>query len=88
VRRAGTSQATVSAYERGLKDPSVTTFARLLAAVGARLSVEPARPVVVPGRRDLERAGRILVDVLALAEELPARHDRELRFPRLPAGAP
>ncbi|MDQ4041801.1 MAG: helix-turn-helix domain-containing protein [Actinomycetota bacterium] len=83
--RAGTSQATISAYERGSKEPSLSTFERLLAAVGARLAVEEAQaPVVVPSAARLARSGRILEDVLALDEALPVRHDRELRFPRLP----
>lgn len=33
-RRAGTSQATISAYENGAKSPSVSTLQRLLAATG------------------------------------------------------
>ncbi|MDQ3092603.1 MAG: helix-turn-helix transcriptional regulator, partial [Actinomycetota bacterium] len=43
ARRAGTSQATVSAYESARKQPSVTTLSRLLAAAGARLTVEHGR---------------------------------------------
>jgi transcriptional regulator with XRE-family HTH domain len=83
--RAATSQATISAYEHGAKRPSLETFARLLAAAGARLAVEPAAaPVVTPGPARLARAGRILADVLALAEALPARREPELRYPRLP----
>lgn len=88
ARRAGTSQATVSAYESGRKHPSVDTFARLLAAVGARLTVEPdPSPVVVPSPRQLARAGRTLADVIELAEALPTRRRKQLRFPRLPAAA-
>src|SRR5206468_5767875 len=34
AERAGTSQATVSAYETGTKEPSVATFSRLLAVAG------------------------------------------------------
>lgn len=84
--RAGTSQATISAYERGHKQPSVETLARLLAATGARLSVEHDRqPVLRPSPAQEARAGRTLLDVIALAEELPTRHEAELRFPRLRA---
>jgi transcriptional regulator with XRE-family HTH domain len=84
ARRAGTSQATVSAYEHGRKLPSVETLGRLLAAAGARLAVVPASsPVVRPSRTQLARAGRGLVDVMLLAEALPTRHDAELRFPPL-----
>jgi transcriptional regulator with XRE-family HTH domain len=39
ARRAGTSQATVSAYERGLKTPSVRVAARLLGALGCELTL-------------------------------------------------
>ena len=86
--RAGTSQATISAYENGTKQPSVATFSRLLAAAGARLRVEPvAVPVVEPSAADLERAGKTLAQVIALAEALPVEHDRKLRFPRLDRAA-
>jgi transcriptional regulator with XRE-family HTH domain len=91
ARRAGTSQATISAYEHGRKAPSVETLGRLLAAAGARLTAAPASaPVVRPTRAQLARAGRALVDVMLLAEALPTRHSPELRFPpltRLPRSA-
>src|SRR4051812_21467494 len=84
AERAGTSQATVSAYESGRKQPSVKTLSRLLAAAGARLTAERAAvPVAVPSKGAHERAGRELIEALALAEELPARPARVLRFPRL-----
>src|SRR5437870_1272833 len=55
--RAGTSQATISAYESGRKTPSVATLERLLAASGARLAVEPRpSPVVEPSPTELSRA--------------------------------
>lgn len=82
--RTGTSQATISAYESGRKDPSVETFSRLLSAMGARLTVEPARRVVVqPSAAQHARAGRALVEVLELAAALPTRHEPTLRFPPL-----
>lgn len=86
ANRAGTSQATVSAYESGRKQPSVAVLERLLRSAGAELRVVDA-----PGRidtADLERNGRRLAEVLALAEALPYRPSRELRFPRLPADGP
>lgn len=84
ARRAGTSQATVSAYESGRKRPGVETFSRLLAASGARLAIEPARPgSTEPSAAHHARTARRLVDVLALAAALPVRHEPELRFPRL-----
>jgi transcriptional regulator with XRE-family HTH domain len=86
ARRAGTSQATISAYESGRKQPTVETFSRLLLATGSRLSVIPAQQAVLePSAAQQARAGRALVDVIALAAALPTRHERELRFPRLAA---
>ncbi len=85
--RTSTSQATISAYESGAKQPSVDTLSRLLAATGARLAVVRDAPAVrEPTRAELARAGRTLVDVLDLAGALPVRHSPELRFPPVPAG--
>jgi transcriptional regulator with XRE-family HTH domain len=84
ARRAGTSQATISAYESGAKQPSVATFSRLLASAGARLAVENSgAPRAEPSRAELERSGKTLAQVIALAEALPVRHERDLRYPRL-----
>jgi transcriptional regulator with XRE-family HTH domain len=84
AHRAGTSQATISAYEHGRKTPSVETLGRLLAATGTRLTAAPAStPVVRPTKAQLARAGRTLVDVMLLAEALPTRHAPDLRFPPL-----
>jgi transcriptional regulator with XRE-family HTH domain len=85
ARRAGTSQPVVSAYEHGRRDPTFRTLRRLVAAGGERLLVEAA--VVAegppPATDDDERARR-LVDVLLLADAIPARRRvRELRAPRL-----
>lgn len=78
--RAGTSQATLSAYERGAKQPSLATFERLLRSAGAQLSVQAA-----PARRiePSRRAGARLAQVLELAAALPVRHEPALRYPRL-----
>jgi transcriptional regulator with XRE-family HTH domain len=87
AQRAGTSQATISAYEHGRKEPTVETLARLLAATGTRLTTAPAStPVVRPTKAQLARAGRALVDVMLLAEALPTRHAPELHFPSLARG--
>ena len=86
ARRVGTSQATLSAYENDRKQPSVETFARLLAATGARLTVDHGHePVLRPSPAQDARTARTLADVIALAEALPTRHERELRYPRLRA---
>lgn len=75
ARRSGTSQATLSAYETGRKEPSLATLTRILGAAGAQLRVEPG---------PFASNGRVLAQVLELAAALPTRHDPELRFPRLP----
>ena len=84
ARRAGTSQATISAYESGRKVPSIETFARLLAATGSQLAVVEA-PARRPSREELQRNGRVLAEVLELAQALPGRRRGELRYPRLAA---
>lgn len=83
AERAETSQATISAYERGTKDPSVATLARLLAATGHRLRVSKGPAVNEPSRADLKRNGRRLAEVIGLAEALPFRRKGPLTYPRL-----
>jgi transcriptional regulator with XRE-family HTH domain len=85
ARRAGTSQATVSAYEAGRKQPTVETYGRLLAALGAHLEVAPGAPARRPSAAELRRRGRTLIEVIGLAAALPTRHEPGLSFPRLPA---
>jgi transcriptional regulator with XRE-family HTH domain len=85
AERSGTSQATISAYEHGSKTPSTATLTRVLAAAATRLTVAPASCAVrVPAAAELEERGRILAQVLDLAERLPARPSRRLASPRLP----
>jgi transcriptional regulator with XRE-family HTH domain len=83
---AGTAQTAISAYETGAKEPSLRTLRRLLAATGHRLAIEPlpVEHIVEPSTRQLAQAGKRLVDVIALAQALPVRHDAALRYPRLP----
>jgi transcriptional regulator with XRE-family HTH domain len=71
--KAGTSQAALSAYENGRKQPSLETFGRILEAAGARLTVE----------MQLERTARRFSRVLDLAAALPTKHSRTLSYPRL-----
>lgn len=40
ARRAGTSQATLSAYEAGRKSPSLDTLARIVRAAGSDLRIQ------------------------------------------------
>jgi transcriptional regulator with XRE-family HTH domain len=84
ARRGGTSQATLSAYETDSRAPSATTLARILAAAGRRLAtVSASAPVLSPGRAELEHRGRVLAQVLELADRLPASSGAPLRYPAL-----
>jgi hypothetical protein len=72
-------RSVVNAYVRGKREPGADALARLAAAGGFELTLAPRRPPVDP-----ERASRILVQVLELAEALPYRPKPELLYPRLP----
>jgi transcriptional regulator with XRE-family HTH domain len=79
ARRAGLPRSVVNAYVRGTREPGADTLARLAAAGGLELQLAPRKPPV-----DVDRASKILVEVLELAEALPFRPRPELRYPRLP----
>lgn len=85
AERAGTSQPVISTYERGHRDPTVGTLRRLIEASGEQLVVDAVLPqpdLAPPG--SLEERGRRLVEVLSLADAVPARrHSTVLRAPRL-----
>lgn len=68
ARRAGLPRSVVNVYERGRREPGIGAVERILAAAGLELRVAPA-----VRRLDPERAGRILAEVLDLAEQLPHR---------------
>lgn len=79
ARRAGMPRSVVNAYVRGKREPGIDSLSRLAAAAGLKLVLKPHEPPV-----DVDRASRILVQVLELAEALPFRPRRELGYPRLP----
>jgi len=68
----------VNAYVKGTREPGVETFSRLAAAGGLELRLDRRKPPV-----DAERAGRLLVQVLELAEALPFRPRADLDYPHL-----
>lgn len=78
ARRAGMPRSVVNAYVKGAREPGSVALARLAAAGGLELTLERRRPPVDPAR-----AGRILVQVLELAEALPFRPKPDLGYPRL-----
>jgi len=79
ARRAGMPRSVVNAYARGNREPGANALQRLAAAGGLSLELAPRKPPV-----DVDRASKILVQVLDLAEALPFRPRPELGYPRLP----
>jgi len=78
ARRSGLQSSVLSAYEHGRRQPSVSALARIAAAAGMQLDL-----AVSPGAVAEEHAGRILAQVLELAESLPYRPREELAYPPL-----
>jgi transcriptional regulator with XRE-family HTH domain len=78
ARRAGLPRSVLNVYLHGRREPSAEALARIAAAGGLDLKLIPRRPPVDP-----ERASRILVQVLGLAEALPFRPRAEIPFPPL-----
>jgi transcriptional regulator with XRE-family HTH domain len=78
ARRAGLPRSVVNAYLKGSREPGADALARLAAAGRFDLQLGRRKPPV-----DAERAGRILVQVLELAEALPFRPRAELGHPPL-----
>ena len=79
ARRAGTSHATLHAYEVGAKEPRVETVERIAAAAGFTLAYELQRRPDAAGDRAAK--GKELVEALNLAALFPARHRRRLGAP-------
>jgi transcriptional regulator with XRE-family HTH domain len=81
ARRSGTSPAALVEYESGRRNPNAATLLRIIRAAGGDLGlVEPHRVL------DGARQGRILLEVLRLAEHLPKRRAaRVLPYPKFPA---
>jgi len=82
ARRAGTSHATLHAYETAAKIPSAATFLRILDACGFAVDV-----VLSPRVRwqDGIYRGDELEAVLDLAGQFPARAPRHMEHPVFPA---
>jgi transcriptional regulator with XRE-family HTH domain len=86
AERANTSHATLAAYEAGRTIPRVDTLDRILRAAGYASDITTsARPDATDAERQAK--GRELLEVLDLAAQFPARHDRLIAFPRFPTGA-
>ena len=79
ARRAGTSHATILAYEQGTKTPGAATFLRLLEACGYGVDIRLTPRIRT--RDGLDR-GEELEQVLRLAEQFPVRVPKKLDYPR------
>jgi len=79
ARRAGMPRSVINTYVRGHREPGSDALQRIAAAAGLELQFAERKPPVDP-----ERAGRLLVQVLELAEALPFRREERLAFPKLP----
>jgi len=80
ARAAGMTRSVVNAYERGRRQPGVDALARLAEAAGMQLRLARLARAE-PSTVDPERAGRILEQVLELAELLPYRRRGRLAYP-------
>jgi transcriptional regulator with XRE-family HTH domain len=78
ARRTGIARSVLSAYEHGHRQPSVAALAHIAAAAGVELQLAPRADCAVT-----EHAGKVLSQVLDLAEHLPYRPRPELTYPPL-----
>ncbi len=76
--RAGTSHATLSAYEQSRKIPSATTLLRILEA--CNLEVDLALTPRIRHADGIDR-GDELAQVLILAEQFPTNCSKQLELP-------
>jgi len=81
ARRSGIPSSVLSAYEHGHRQPAVAALARIAGAAG--LQVRLGRVGLASDEMQLIRAGKILAQVLDLAEQLPYRPRRRLAYPPL-----
>jgi transcriptional regulator with XRE-family HTH domain len=78
ARRTGMQSSVLSAYEHGRRQPSVAAMARIARAAGLELGISPLSDADA-----LERSGRVLIDVLDLADRMPRKPPGELTYPPL-----
>jgi len=78
ARRAGMPRSVLNVYLSGRREPGTDALLKLAAAAGLDIQLEERKSPV-----DSERAGRILVQVLELAEALPFRPRAQNEYPPL-----
>lgn len=78
ARRAGISRSVLNTYLKGHREPGADALLRIVSAAGGKLELGEHKPPVDP-----VRAGKILMQVLGLAEALPYRPRAEMAYPPL-----
>jgi transcriptional regulator with XRE-family HTH domain len=78
ARRSGLQPSVLSAYEHGRRQPSVSALARVARAAGLDLTVS-----ALSDAEALERSGKVLPQVLELADRMPTKPPGELGYPPL-----
>ncbi len=78
ARRVGIPRSVMNVYLRGKREPGADTLLRIAAAGGFQVELSERRPPV-----DVDDAGRVLIQVLELAEALPFRPRAEVETPPL-----
>ena len=89
--RVGTHQPVISAYENGAREPSIETLRRIVGGTGTRLRIDFERSGTAPNGMgcvdDVLTTPRqhadALVDVLLLADAIPATRLSKHQFPRI-----
>jgi transcriptional regulator with XRE-family HTH domain len=79
ARKAGIPRSVLNAYEHEKRQPGADALLSILRAAGFELRLSP--------RINQERNARVLAEVLDLAERLPYRPRRTLRYPKFPRRA-
>ncbi len=90
ARISGVPQPVISAYETGRRNPTAASLSTLLDALDCDLAASP-RPGIRPASWDversltvdIERAGRLLPELLTLSDSFPRHHRGPLAYPRL-----
>src|SRR5580698_255320 len=78
ARRSGFQSSVLSAYEHGRRQPSVAALARIARAAGLEPTISPLSDADA-----LERSGKILPEVLDLADHMPSKPRGKLTYPPL-----
>lgn len=78
ANKANTSHATLLAYEKGLKSPSISTWLRIMEAAGYSVNLQMHRRI---REKDGIKRSEELAAVLGLAEQFPAKVPRYMDYP-------